>query len=274
MHKFLSLNHKIQLASQTFLPAVSSAALYGRGIFTSIAIYNSKPFQWAHHWQRLIGNAKTIGIDLSAFSEDAVKNSLSEIIKRNNLENGRVRITFFDDSASGIWKSENEGATSFLIMSADFRPVPDNLRLAISPYQINSKSPLVNVKSCNYLENLLVLEEAAGRGFDEAIRLNEKNEIVSTAMANVFWTFDGIILTPALETGALGGATRGFILENFPVLQKRASIDELKAADEVFLASAGIGIARVKSVEKRNFEQTNIFQKIRKFFDEFTRQMS
>lgn len=273
MHKFLSFNHKITLASRTFLPAVSSATFYGRGIFTSLAIYNSKPFQWSKHWLRLTGNAKTIGIDLSEFTEEAVKNSLSDIIDRNNLEKGRARITFFDESASGIWQSGNAPRTSLLITSADFRAVPDNLRLTISPYQISSKSPLVNVKSCNYLENLLIFEEAGKRGFDEAIRLNEKNEVVTAAMANVFWTRNEEIFTPAPETGALDGTTRNFILENFPAGEKRVSLDELKAADEIFLASAGIGIARAESLEKRNFKQTKVFIKIRKFFDEFVREI-
>src|SRR5687767_12195139 len=98
MHTVLSLNHKITLASESFLPAVSTATFYGRGIFTTIAIYNSNPFQWSAHWQRLIGNAKTIALDLSEFTEEAVKNSVSEIIERNKVEKGRLRITFFDES--------------------------------------------------------------------------------------------------------------------------------------------------------------------------------
>ncbi len=65
-------------------------------------------------------------------------------------------------------------------------------------------------------------------------------------MANVFWKKDGAIYTPPLETGCLNGTTREFILENFAVEQRKAYLAELNSADEIFLASAGIGIVGCK----------------------------
>lgn len=274
MHEFLSFNHKVTLASKIVLPAVSPAAFYGRGIFTSLAIYNSKPFQWEKHWQRLTENAETIRLDLSEFTEETVKSSLKEIIDRNDLRNGRARITFFDESANGVWQTESRRRASLLIASADFRQTPNNFRLTISPYKINSNSPLVNVKSCNYLEKLLILEESRKRGFDEAICLNEKNEIVSAALGNVFWTRNGEIFTPASESGALKGTTRDFVLNNFSVHEKQSSLDEIKTADEIFLTSAGIGIARIGCYERRNLTQSKIYAKVRELFDDFTGKMS
>ena len=269
MHKFLSFDHKIRLASEVFLPAVSSATLYGRGIFTTIAIFDSVSFQWASHWRRLTGNAKIVGIDLAEFTEEAVKSSLSETIDRNDLKTGRARITFFDERAGVVWQSETSRRTSLLIATADFRSLPDSLRVTISPFQINSKSPLAAVKSCNYLENLLVLEEAHARGFDEAIRLNEKTEAATAAMANVFWTRGDEIFTAPTEAGALAGTTRALLLENFNASEKRVSTAELQAADEVFLTSAGIGIARVESLENTVFKQNKVYSKIRRFYDRF-----
>ncbi len=76
MHQFLSFNHKIAPASAVLLPAISAAALYGRGIFTTIALYHSKPFQCSKHWQRLGENAKKINIDLADFTEEKVFDSL------------------------------------------------------------------------------------------------------------------------------------------------------------------------------------------------------
>jgi branched-subunit amino acid aminotransferase/4-amino-4-deoxychorismate lyase len=272
MHKYLSFNDKISLASEIYLPAISSAAFYGRGIFTTIAIYNSAPFQWNKHWRRLVENAKTVGVDLSELAEENVKKSLAEIIRQNNLKNGRARLTFFDTSSKKIWQTENKLSTAVLITAADFRTVPDKLSLTVSPYQINSKSPLAGVKSSNYLENILVLEEAGKLGFDEAIRLNEKGKIASAAMANVFWVRSGEIFTPALEAGALRGTTREFVLQNFSVYEEQFEIDELENADEILLTSAGIGIAQVKNLEEKNLEDSNVFTKVRKLFEEFTGQ--
>lgn len=268
MHEFLSFNGEILRASEVNLPAVSPAAFYGRGVFTTVAVYDSKPFQWAKHWQRLNENAKTVGVDLTEFTETAIENSILEIVSRNDFRNGRARLTFFDESPNDIWRFETKRKTSFLIASARFRPVSNKLRLTVSPVRVNSTSPLAGVKSCNYLENLLVLEQAKSGGYDEAIRLNEKNEIVSATTANVFWTKNGEIFTPALETGALDGTTRDFITKNFPVCETKAVADKLIDTDEIFLTSAGIGVVFAESVENRKYQSSNMFVKIRKFFDE------
>jgi branched-subunit amino acid aminotransferase/4-amino-4-deoxychorismate lyase len=271
MHKFLSFNHKITAASEIYLPAVSSLAFYGRGIFTTVAVYNSKPFQWGNHWRRLSENAKITGIELSEFTQEQVKNSLLEIISSNNLLIGRARITFFDESVPAIWQTKSERGTSLLITTADFRAVPENLHLTFSPFLLNSKSPLAGVKSCNYLENLLALEEAKLRGFDEAIRLNERSEIASAVMANIFWVRNKRIFTPELASGALCGTTRDFVLENFPVEEKSVAPDEIESADEVFISSAGIGIARVASIDEKTFSKSTVLEKIRQNFLEHTR---
>ena len=268
LHEKISFNNQILSAESAFLPAISSAALYGKGIFTTLAIYNSKPFLWEKHWERLTENAKRLGINFSDFSEENVKNSLLEIISKNEITNARARITFFDESASGIWSFETNKRTSLLITTADFRPISQNLRLTVSPFRVNLTSPLTGIKSCNYLENILALEDANAEGFDEAIRINERGEIVSACMANIFWTKNEKIFTPGLETGCLKGTTRSLIVENFSVEETTAELTELNKADAIFLTSSGLGIVKIAEFETTAFaESSEIFNKIRKFFD-------
>jgi branched-subunit amino acid aminotransferase/4-amino-4-deoxychorismate lyase len=256
---FVSFNQQILAASDAKISALSSAALYGSGVFTSIAVYNRKPFQWAKHWQRLTENAEKLNIRLPAeLTEETVRNSLSELINQNNLTDGRARITFFDEAASEIWTFETERRTSLLMTTGEFRAASNELRLALSPYRINSKSPLAGVKSCNYLENLLALEEAKSRRFDEAIRLNERGEMASASMANLFWIKDETIFTPSLETGCLDGTTRSFVIAlakelGFEAYTTGEHFDELRLADEVFITSAGIGIAGVRNVDGETY---------------------
>jgi 4-amino-4-deoxychorismate lyase len=255
MHEFVSFNQRVLAVAEAKISALSSAALYGSGVFTSIAVYNRKPFQWEKHWRRLAENAEKLNIRLPAeLTEESVRNSLSELIERNNLIDGRARVTFFDEAASGVWAFENTRRASVLITTGDFRAVSNELRLALSPYRVNSKSPLAGVKSCNYLENLLALEEAKSRRFDEAIRLNERGETASAAMANLFWITGETIFTPSLETGCLDGTTRSFVIAlvqelGFEVYATGEHFDELRLADEVFITSAGVGICGVRGIE-------------------------
>jgi branched-subunit amino acid aminotransferase/4-amino-4-deoxychorismate lyase len=266
MNSRVSFNHQILTAEKTFLAAVSSAALYGKGVFTSLAVFNSKPFLWEKHWRRLQENSARLRIDLTDIHEKTVRNALSELIFLNNLKTGRARVTLFDETAGKIWNFPSNHKTSFLITTAEFQKTKDEFLLSLSPYAVNSKSPLAGVKSCNYMENLLALEEARRNGFDEAVRLNESGEIVSASTANIFWVKDEEIFTPALETGCLNGTTREFLMDNFAVQEKKAPIGELLEAREIFLTSAGIGIRRAH-FEKTKETKSSTIPKLNEFFD-------
>ena len=231
----------------------SSAELYGKGVFTTIAIVGSAPFLWEKHWRRLTTNAAKLEIDISEFSEAEVFETLTREIESKDLKAGRARITFSDESEGEIWSHHSERKTGFSIITADRRELPANFSLTVSPHHVNTTSPLVGIKSCNYLEHLLAYDEGKKRGYDEAIRLNERGEIASACMANVFWSKDEKLYTPSLETGCLAGTTREFILENLECAEVEAGIEEISRADAIFLTSAGIGVVQIRDLDRRKF---------------------
>jgi len=253
MHKVALLNGNFIDADNARIGGLSSAALYGRGVFTTIAIYDGKPFLFDKHLRRLGSNADVIGLTNVDDEIDKLEQQLNELINENSISNGRARITLFDASVSQIWTDSNKDKIDTLVITADQKEVPAEIRLTVSPYAVNSRSPLAGVKSCNYLENILAIDEANERGFDEAIRLNEKGEITSACMANVFWLKGDQISTPALSTGCLAGTMREFIVEHFDGCEVEATIDELLSADLVFISSAGIGIRQVRKLADREF---------------------
>jgi branched-chain amino acid aminotransferase len=253
MHELASFNGEIIPAASASIDAVSSAALYGRGVFTTIAIREREPFLWEKHWRRLVNDAGKLNVDLSGYGEDMVAGALTDLIARNIAERGRSRVTFFDGSGGGMWNTRVACGTGLLIVTGDPKPVPESFRLTISPYPLNSRSPLAGIKSCNYLENLLALEEAKGRGFDEAVRLNERGEIASACMANIFWRKDGQLFTPPLSSGCLAGTVRGYVIEKHGAIETEGKIDDVLYADNVYLTSSGIGIMPVKAIDSREF---------------------
>ncbi len=232
----------------------TNAELYGKGIFTTIAIYDGAPFLWDKHWRRLTDNAAKTRIDLSDHSEEKTREALDEIIKKNGVTDGRARLTFYDRSQSSIWSADTTRTTSLSMITAALRPIPSNFRLTVSPYPVNSRSPLAGVKSCNYHENILAFENAKERGFDEAVRLNEGGTITSACMANIFWLKDEKLYTPSLKTGCLAGTTRELVLENFECDEVEVGIDGLAKADAIFLTSAGIGIAAINEFDGNKLE--------------------
>lgn len=235
----------------------TNALLYGKGIFTTVAICNGQPFLWKKHWRRLGDNAATVGIDLRQFSEEAVLDRLTLAVANTGILGGRARLTFNDETPSTIWTAETAASTSLSIITGELRSVPSEFHLTVSPYTVNSRSPIAGVKSCNYLENILAADEAKKRGFHSAARLNERGEITSAAMANIFWVKDGVLFTPSLKTGCLAGTTREFVLENLPCVEAQEGIDALANAESIFLTSAGLGIVKVRTLDGRVLDESD-----------------
>ena len=261
MHPVIYLNKTMVEATKARVAPVSSAMLYGRGVFTTLAIYNSQPFLWSKHWQRLTAHAKKLDVDYTGCTEKGVGDALRKLISVNEVKEGRARVIMLARSGRDFWKTKTPGTkkTDLLIMTGESQKVSQNgMSLAVSPYRINTFSPLTGIKSLNYLDHVLSWEEAQSRDFDEAVVLNERGEIVSATTANLFWAKDGTIHTPALSTGALAGVTRECVLEIankhfIPLLEGIYEMADLTDADEIFLTSSSVGVAPVTTFDFRRY---------------------
>lgn len=258
MHSRIILNGRLIEANRARMEVVTSAMLYGRGVFTTIAIYGGRPFLWPEHWARLTAHALRVGVDASALDAAMVSSSLERLLEANQVRDGRARITLLSNTGSGVWKTseKRERAIDMLIMTGEAHSAAfeEGMSLTLSPHRVNTHSPLMGVKSVNYLEHILAREEARARDFDEAVRLNERGELVSATMANIFWVKQGTIHTPTLSAGALAGTTRARVIAlaselSLPIIEGIYEMAQLSEADEIFLTSAGIGIGIVTTFD-------------------------
>ncbi len=252
MHESVSFNGTLVSPESTFLGAISCAALYGKGVFTTMRVVNGEPFLWDKHWKRLSNDARKLGIETAQILESGALSALQDIISGNEVIQGKARLTVFDGSASPLWPSKVSGGSSILIQTGDLPSLAGALRVGVSPYRINPDSPLSGVKSCNYLEPVLALESARANGFGEAIRLNNDGAVTSGCVSNVFWRSreSGQLRTPSESTGCLPGTTREFILENLRAAEVVCDYPEFLAdADRVFLTSSVKGVQSVHFLE-------------------------
>lgn len=276
MHPVIYLNRTMLAATKARVAPVSSAMLYGRGVFTTVAIYQGKPFLWPEHWRRLLEHAARLNIDCGGCTETGVGDALRKLINVNNVADGRARIILLARSGRDFWKMKAPGAkqTDMLIMTGEAQKVPPSgITLAVSPYRLNTLSPLSGIRSLNYLEQVLSWEEAQAREFDEAVMLNERGEIAAATMANIFWVREGTVYTPALSTGAIAGITRSTVLklaevDAIPVVEGIYELSDLVEADEIFLTSANLGVAVVTTFDFRKYAVTaeSVGARLRKAF--------
>ena len=248
-------------ATKARVAPVSSAMLYGRGVFTTLAVYDAKPFLWPKHWLRLANHAKKLDVDLTGLSEKSVGEALRKLVAVNQVTHGRARVILLARSGRDIWKSKMPGTkkSDLIIMTGDPHKVAaGGISLAVSPFRVSTFSPTTGIKSLNYLDHVLSWEEAQNRDFDEAVMLNERGEIVSGTLANIFWSRDGTIHTPALSTGAIAGVTRELVIDVaakhfIPLVEGVYEMSDLTDADEIFLTSSGLGVARVTTFDFRRY---------------------
>jgi branched-subunit amino acid aminotransferase/4-amino-4-deoxychorismate lyase len=163
-----------------------------------------------------------------------------------------------------FWRTKKSGPreTDLLIMTANPQMVREGgLTLAVSPYRINTASPLAGIKTLNYLDHVLSWEEAQEREFDEAVMVNERGEIGSATLANIFWVKEGTVHTPTLNTGANAGVTRAALMEiasanMIPVVEGAYDLTHLTDADEIFLTSSSLGVALISTFDFRQYSPT------------------
>lgn len=235
---------------------LTNSVLYGKGIFTTIAVRNSQPILWEKHLKRLSRDKNKIGLGTADLEKSELLDKLGAELEKSGIVDGRARITISDETPSPIWYGESAEGTSIHVRVALSRAIPAELFVTQSPFPVNSRSPLAGTKSCNYLENLLAIEEANRRGSQEAIRLNERGEVTSACMANIFWLSETTLYTPSLETGCLPGTTREHVLENIDCSEVQACVDDVRTADAIFLTSAGLGIIEVHEFDGKKFERS------------------
>jgi branched-subunit amino acid aminotransferase/4-amino-4-deoxychorismate lyase len=256
VHKHVILNQQLVEAARAHLPAAGGAALHGRGVFTTIAIHGGRPFLWDEHWTRLTNHARRAGV-ACPFGEAETAQALARLVEANGVERGRARVTLLARGAPGLWPATggaDEGSDLIIMTGEARRREEETLALTVSPFRTNTCSPLAGLKTVNYLEHVLAWEEARTRDFDEAVVLNERGEVASTTMANIFSVKHGTVFTPPLAAGALAGTTRARVMElaeemAVPIVEGVQHLHDLADAEEIFLTSATLGVAVVTAFD-------------------------
>jgi branched-chain amino acid aminotransferase len=97
---------------------------------------------------------------------------------------------------------------------------------------------------------------------NDALVLNAQGNVSDTTIANVFIVQNGVIKTPALTEGCVGGIMRKYLLkclreENIPVEETTISPDDVLNASEVFFTNSIFGIKWVKEVNNVHYKTQN-----------------
>ncbi|MSY57954.1 MAG: branched-chain amino acid aminotransferase, partial [Actinobacteria bacterium] len=129
--------------------------------------------------------------------------------------------------------------------------ISESATLTKFPYIKNSDSLIAGIKSLSYIDSITALRYAESFGFDDAIFINQRDEVVETGLANLLLLTDKGWVTPPLSTGCLPGITRELLITWFGVKEMRFSYNELLQAKAVYLSSSIRLLQRVSKIDQK-----------------------
>ncbi len=233
--------------------------LYGDGVFEGIRITNRRVFRLQDHIARLERSARALGLELPIRGA-ALADAVLATARANGEAEAYVRLV----ATRGVGELGVDPASctepELFCIVASLRMFPEEvrakgLRLLTSWLRRPAADTLdPQVKSLNYLNNVLAKRDARLKGYDDAVLLNQAGRVAEASGANLFAVIDGILITPPTVDGALPGITRDSVLRiraaaGTPVECRSLTRYDLLAAEEVFLAGSGAGMVSVASID-------------------------
>lgn len=235
--------------------------MLGLGLFETMLAVDGVLVVVDRHLARLKSSCQRLGWDIPLPDMAPV---MAELLVRNGLVEGRARLRLAVTAGSGPIDNLALGNEPLIwLIALPLVEPPGSVEVNISPWRRNEHSPLAGLKCASYAENLVALDHARRLGFAETLFLNTAGHLCEAATANLFIVKNGALLTPPLDSGCLAGITRGMVLELAPrhrlVCAERAlTLEDLLAADEVFLTSSIRGIERVSRVGEQLYREDRV----------------
>jgi branched-chain amino acid aminotransferase len=235
--------------------------LYGDGVFEGIRFYSGRVFRLEEHIRRLFDSARAILLKLP-WTQEQVMQFTVDTIKANGLTDGYVRLVVTRGTGGlGLNPYLCERPSMFIIAST-IQLYPEEYYtngLAIVTCATRRPAPaalMPQVKSLNYLNNVMAKVEAIQAGAMEALMLNEQGYVSECTGDNIFLLKNGTLLTPPVADGALDGVTRHVILQladqlGIPWKEQTLTRYDIFISDECFLTGTAAEVIPVIALDRR-----------------------
>jgi branched-chain amino acid aminotransferase len=255
IHRYVFHNEELREIEKMRWSPGQAGLICGWGLFTTVRIVRGEAFAYERHWRRLEKDSAITRMPL-AHSGARVRVDLQEVIRANRVEEGCARIYLVWNTV-GFWKSEEKMPdVDLVITTADVPHYPETVRLTVREHGRHAAAALAGVKTISWLNSVWAVAEAHREGFDEVVLLNERGEVSECTAANLFAVKGDKVLTPPLSSGCLEGVTRGILTEvageaGTTVVEQVLRMEDLYAADEVFITSTNRNVIGVREIAGR-----------------------
>lgn len=255
------LNGRLVPKEQAVVSVFDHGLLYGDGVFEGIRAYNGRVFRLKEHLERLYRSARAIVLEIGLPIAEMEK-AVLDTLRANNLRDAYIRLVVTRGVGDlGLDPKKCPKATVFIIADriALYPPecYSDGLEVNTVSTRRNSSQALnPNIKSLNYLNNILAKIEAGLSGAREAIMLSLEGYVAECTGDNIFFIKGNRLVTPPTVAGALEGITRAVVWDLASVAglapeEMLFTPFDLFTADEVFLTGTAAEVIPVVRIDAR-----------------------
>ena len=225
--------------------------LFGDGVFEVFRTWDEVAIDLDAHLTRLYASAEAL--EIKTISRARLAEAVERTIANSGPGEHRIRVVVTRGPGSLLARPDALGPGRAIVIVEPLPAQPTAISLAVVDWPLPRRKGAGH-KTLAYLDHLLARELAADAGADEAVRLGPDGEVVECATSNLFIVSKGTVVTPPVELGILPGITRGRVLAACTVSeirteQRTLELDELRAADEVFITSAVRGVVAVTRLD-------------------------
>ena len=261
------LNGEFSTPEEARISAFDAGVQHAVGLFETLSARGETVLHLLQHLDRLEGSARSLGLS-ERMRTDALAEAILLSVKKAGIARSRIRVTVTGGDLNLLQGGSSHDPT-ILIVVQPATEYPEELfdrgvSVTVADGRRNPLDPFESHKTLDYWSRLSALQVAAGSGASEALWFSVSNHLVGGCVSNAIIVKDGGLTTPlargeepegGLPSPVLPGIVREEVLgwaaaDGRSVTREMVGIEELLAADEVFLTNSSWGVLPVTSLER------------------------
>ncbi len=260
----LIYNGEFYPSNQPILSINNRSFRYGDGLFESIRVVNGEVYNFEAHFARLIEGMRVFKIDTpDYFTIEYFENQIKSLIQHNGIhKGGRVKLTIYRKGEVASYYSETN-EPGFIIEaesfpSNEFVLSTDGIDIDVFNEITKPLNKYASFKTTNAFFYVSAIHAAKEKGLGDHLLINEKMNIIESTNSNFFIASNGVLYTPPLSSGCVGGTMRMKVINlalsnNIKVYESSITAGHLLSCDEIILTNAIQGIKWVRSYKTKRF---------------------
>ncbi|MEI6512214.1 MAG: branched-chain-amino-acid transaminase [bacterium] len=264
MNQTVYYNGKIMPLEQASVNVFDHGHLYGDGVFEGIRVYNGRVFKVDEHLDRLYAGAQMLALDVS-LSQGDFKQAILDTVKAANATNetAYVRVNVTRGSGLGLDPRNLSGSANMMVAVSNLSLYPQEMyetgldMVTVSTRVFPPQCLEPRLKTIGrYVSNIQAKIEATRQGAGEGLMLTLDGYVAEATGDNIFVIKDGVLMTPPIYAGILGGITRASVIKlakklSIPVEERLMTLFDVYTADEVFLTGTAAELICSTKVDGR-----------------------